>query len=168
MSKKKQISSTDTYIERINGKIKSVKPSYDPITPRSNDNLEKWKENWKNYNLELHAKMFQEKINLNWIEFCSRFYLCESLYDSIKGKQFSSPKEKRSILEKLRCSNITINYFQEADPQDIEKLTSCLMEKDNQCITRNYRLIDHNKSRYLTATFLSKNISDIQGSRTKF
>ncbi|CAG8732360.1 15875_t:CDS:2, partial [Racocetra persica] len=143
------------------------------------------KENWKNYNLELYTKMFQEKINLNWIEFCSRFYLCESLYDSIKGKQFSSPKEKSKeinkliretipnaknvysniysitthwrksydnltliieafdnkkiprgrILEKLRCSNITINYFQKADPQDIEKLTSCLMEKDNQCIS---------------------------------
>ncbi|CAG8731322.1 15044_t:CDS:2, partial [Racocetra fulgida] len=143
-TKKKQPTSTDIFIDRIKGKIKSVNPSYDPFTPKLDDNLENWKDNWKKYNLNLHTKMVQEKINLNWIEFCSRFNLCESLYDSIKGKEFNSPNMKNKeinrliretipnpenekiprerILEKLRCSNITINYFQEVGPQDIKKL----------------------------------------------
>ncbi|RIB00140.1 hypothetical protein C2G38_2235467 [Gigaspora rosea] len=36
---------------------------------------------------------------------------------------------KEIILEKLRCTNITINYFQEANNDDILKLTGCLKEK---------------------------------------
>ncbi|CAG8602626.1 33642_t:CDS:2 [Racocetra persica] len=181
MSKKKQPTSTDIFIDRIKGNIKLVKSFYDPFTPKLDGNLENWKDNWKKYNLDLHAKIVQEKIDLNWIEFCSRFNLCESLYNSIKKKEFDSsnlknkeinrliretipdpgnvysnlysitmfwrksydnltliieefdkekiPREK--ILEKLRCSNITINYFQEVGPQDIKKLISCLMKKDN-------------------------------------
>ncbi|CAG8562002.1 1884_t:CDS:2 [Gigaspora margarita] len=178
MSERKKKTSTETYIERINGNdIKSVKPFYDPITPKAkNNNLEAWKEDWKNYNQELYNRVAQEKLNLNWIEFSSRFNQCKTLYESIKGIDFTSPHAKNKeinklirdtipnenysniysittywrksydnlalifeafekdniskeiILEKLRCTNITINYFQEVNNDDILKLTSCLRE----------------------------------------
>ncbi|CAG8482565.1 32328_t:CDS:1, partial [Racocetra persica] len=58
-TKKRQPTSTDSFIKRIDKRINPVIPSYNPITP---GNSEDWKEKWKNYNLELHKKIAQEKL----------------------------------------------------------------------------------------------------------
>ncbi|CAG8551703.1 778_t:CDS:1, partial [Scutellospora calospora] len=57
---------TETYIKRINEAASSLKPNYDPITPKP-DKYDS--ESWLNYNREMQDKITQEMINLNWIEF---------------------------------------------------------------------------------------------------
>ncbi|CAG8788394.1 41667_t:CDS:2, partial [Gigaspora margarita] len=166
--------STENYINLITSNEPAKKPFYDPNTPNAK-NVKEWSKEWKVYNIKIYNKIAQEKLNLNWIEFCSRFNQYKMLYELIEGKDFVSnhdknkeinrliretiPREnysniysittywkklydnfalifkafnddnlpKEAILETLkRCSNITINYFQEADKEDILKLTSCL------------------------------------------
>ncbi|CAG8644323.1 17449_t:CDS:2, partial [Dentiscutata erythropus] len=119
------------------------KPFYDPITPKAN-NLEAWKEDWKNrFN---QCKTLYESIKEK--DFISAHEKNKEINKLIRE---TIPKENYSniysiatywrksydnlalifeekILEKLRCSNITINYFQEANNEDILKLTSCLKE----------------------------------------
>ncbi|RIB29386.1 hypothetical protein C2G38_2238928, partial [Gigaspora rosea] len=72
------------YIERIkNPSSELVHPTYNPILPKSEEyNVDVW----KNYNHDLHKKITQEKVNLNWIEVCSRYSQFKTLYNDIKDK----------------------------------------------------------------------------------
>ncbi|CAG8511330.1 13311_t:CDS:2 [Gigaspora rosea] len=163
---KKKKKTTYKYIERIkNPSSELVRPTYNPVLPNSEEyNVEVW----KNYNLNLHKKITQEKVNLNWIEVCSRYSQFKTLYNDIKDKDLGEKQINKliretipnyeniysrttfwrkaydniclilkasvernisdeKILEKFRESQITINFFQEADKTDIEDLINCLV-----------------------------------------